>query len=75
MSLIYFYLDGLYLATFCDGLNLLVLTPYRLKISELEKDLLKDHYLNVTYLQTHLENVNYLFVNYNFVFNVDNFLF
>ena len=46
---------GLYLSSFCDSLRLCVLAPYRLVISNLEKSLLKEHYLNVTFLQTHLE--------------------
>jgi hypothetical protein len=50
-------IDGLYLTTFCDALNVVVITPYRLTISDLEKTLLKDHNLNVTYIQTHLEHV------------------
>jgi hypothetical protein len=50
-------LDGLYLTRFCDALNTIVLAPYRFKISQLENCLLKDHFLNVTYLQTHLEDV------------------
>ncbi len=49
--------DGLYLTTFCDALNVVVITPYRLTISNLEKCLLKDHHLNVTFVQTHLEHV------------------
>lgn len=46
---------GLYLGSFCDALNRVVLTPYRLVISDLENSLLKEHYLNVTFLQTRLE--------------------
>ncbi|CAF0716055.1 unnamed protein product, partial [Brachionus calyciflorus] len=46
---------GYYLYAFCNGLNLVVLEPYRVKVSELETDLLKDHHHNVTYLQSHLE--------------------
>lgn len=52
---------GLYLASLCDALKLAVLTPYRQVISSLEKSLLKEHYLNVTYLQTHLETHFILF--------------
>jgi hypothetical protein len=55
---IFILIDGLYLTAFCDALNSTVLTNYRNKISELENCLLKDHFLNVTFLQTHLENVN-----------------
>ncbi len=51
------FLDGLYLMALCDSLNLVVLVPYRLEISNLERSLLKEHYLNVTYLQTYLESV------------------
>jgi hypothetical protein len=51
------YKDGLYLTTFCDALNVVVITPYRLTISNLEKSLLGDHHLNVTFIQTHLEHV------------------
>ena len=52
---------GLYLTAFCDALKQVVLTPYRHTISELEKSLLKEHYLNVTYLQTYLESHFILF--------------
>ena len=56
----YLLKDGLYLTALCESLNLVVLTPYRLDISDLEKSLLKEHYLNVTFLQTHLENVSFI---------------
>lgn len=46
---------GIYLTSLCDALRLSVLTPYHLVISNLEKSLLTEHYLNVTFLQTHLE--------------------
>lgn len=52
---------GLYLTSFCDALKISVLAPYRLVISELENSLLKEHYLNVTFLQTHLESHFILF--------------
>ncbi|RNA08423.1 Gamma-tubulin complex component 4 [Brachionus plicatilis] len=52
---------GYYLFAFCNGLNLVVLEPYRLKISALEMDLLKDHHHNVTFLQSHLEHHYTLF--------------
>lgn len=56
-NLIYILKAGYYLFSFCNGLNLVVLEPYRLKISELEMDFLKDHHHNVTFLQSHLEHV------------------
>ena len=52
---------GLYVTSLCDALKLTVLTPYRQCISDLEKSLLREHYLNVTYLQTHLETHFILF--------------
>lgn len=52
---------GLYLSSFCDALNTAVLIPYLKIISELERSLLKEHYLNVTFLQTHLESHFILF--------------
>ena len=44
--------------TLSDALEQVVLMPYRKLISALEKDLLRDHFLNVTYLQSSLENVS-----------------
>ncbi len=52
-------LDGLYLEMFCDALNTVILKPYTIIISDLESKLLKEHYLNVTYLQGHLEHVSF----------------
>ena len=51
--------------TFCDAIETVILTPYRLLISELEKDLLKESFLNVTYLQTNLEQVKTIFHSTN----------
>lgn len=61
----YTIIDGMYLRAFCDAIDSVVLAPYRQVISNLEKDLLKDRYNNVTYLQTHLENVFYFFNQVN----------
>lgn len=58
-------IDGMYLRAFCDAIDSVVLAPYRQVISNLEKDLLKDRYNNVTYLQTHLENVFYFYNEFN----------
>lgn len=47
----------MYLRSFCDALDTVVLSPYRRVIGQLETDLLKDRFNNIMYLQTHLENV------------------
>jgi gamma-tubulin complex component 4 len=44
------------LAKLCVALNQVILEPYVRTISDLEGDLLKEHHLNVTYLQTNLQN-------------------
>ncbi len=54
---------GLYLVSFCDALKQTVAEPYLQVISHLESSLLTEHYLNVTYLQTHLEEHFLLFAS------------
>lgn len=52
------FVDGLYVLALCEALTAVVVTPYARQIAELELELLRDHQLNVTYLQAHLETVS-----------------
>ena len=54
---IFNFKDGLYAITFADALEQIILSPYRKLLCELEKDLLRDQFLNVSYIQSSLENV------------------
>ena len=54
-------LYGLYMRSFCQGLEL-ILQPYRERLLSLEKELLTDPHLTAAYIQSQLEEYQLLFV-------------